>query len=295
LFEYVRIIRPEFIINAAGYAGNPNVDACEAARLETLQANALLPQTIGRVCLMTCTPWAHVSSGCIYSGAKVFAEGRFHVEPDLNRPAVRARFEADPSEFLGFTEADRPNFSFRDPAYNFYSGTKVLAEEALREQGQTYLWRPGLPFNERDEPRNLLSKLQRYARVYDYISPLSHAEDFVRACVDLWERRAPFGIYNLTNPGAVTMREVVEMIQRILKPSRRFEFWENDEEFYSNGATALRASCILDVSKVRCAGVKLRPVEEALEKSLRKWESAEPIQTESRPVFEPVLMPALSR
>jgi len=40
----------------------------------------------------------------------------------------------------------------------FYSGTKALAEEAIRGVGQSYIWRPRMPFNERDETRNLLSE-----------------------------------------------------------------------------------------------------------------------------------------
>ena len=32
-----------------------------------------------------------------------------------------------------------------------------------------------------------------------------------------------------------------------------------------------RSNCVLDVSKLLAAGVKIRPVEEALEDSLRKW------------------------
>ena len=44
LFDYVRKIRPEFIINAAGYTGKPNVDACETTREETLFANTLLAE-----------------------------------------------------------------------------------------------------------------------------------------------------------------------------------------------------------------------------------------------------------
>src|SRR5258708_4953287 len=62
LFDYVRKMRPTFVINAAGYPGKPNVEACEPAREETLYANTLLPQTVARVCLMTNTPWGHVSS-----------------------------------------------------------------------------------------------------------------------------------------------------------------------------------------------------------------------------------------
>jgi hypothetical protein len=92
-----------------------------------------------------------------------------------------------------------------------------------------------------------------------------------RACLDLWEMRAPVGINNLTNPGAVATRQVIEMIQRILKPNRRFEFWKDDEEFNLRGAKALRSNCVLDVSKLLATGVRIRPVEKALEDSLRHW------------------------
>src|SRR5437879_3528494 len=84
LFDYVRKTKPDFVLNAAGYTGKPNVDACEFARAETVQGNALFPQTVARVCFMTNTAWGHVSSGCIYSGAKVEENGALFVERDLN-------------------------------------------------------------------------------------------------------------------------------------------------------------------------------------------------------------------
>src|SRR5678815_1300081 len=96
LFDYVRRMRPEFLINAAGYAGKPNVDAGEDARQAVFQANILLPKTIARICLLTNTPWGHMSSGCIYSGAKVFENGCMRVEKDLSRPELRQAFSAHP-------------------------------------------------------------------------------------------------------------------------------------------------------------------------------------------------------
>jgi len=299
LFDYVRKIRPEFIINAAGYTGKPNVDACEATREETLFANTLLPQTIARVCLLTNTPWGHVSSGGIYTGAKIIDSGKMRVIRDLNQPEMRRLFEQSPESLFGFTEWDEPNFSFRHAPCNFYSGTKALAEEAIRGIGHSYIWRPGTPFGEHCEPRNFLWKLQHYPKVYDAIASLSHLDDFVRASLDLWEYRAPFGIYNMTNPGAVATRQVIEMIQQILKPARRFEYWKDDEEFYSPdvespgpsikplghdsvlpssrlGAKSPRSHAILDVSKLLATGVKMRPVKEALEDSLRNWREKTP-------------------
>src|SRR5207253_4985249 len=141
----------------------------------------------------------------------------------------------------GYTETDAPNFTFRSPPCSFYSGTKALAEEAIADLGQTYLWRLRIPFDESDHERNYLSKIQRYPKVYDNVNSISHRGDFVRACLDLWERRAPFGIYNVTNPGFVTTRQVVEMIEKILKPNRRFEFWKDDAEFYRVAAKTPRS------------------------------------------------------
>ena len=277
LFDYVRKMRPEFIVNAAGYAPNPNVDACELAREEVLCANALLPPTIARVCRLTNTSWGHVSSGSIFVGAKVAAEwGRMRIERDLNQPEIRRLFAEHPEKIYGFTEWDEPNFSFRHAPCNFYSGTKALAEEAIRGVGPSYIWRPRMLFNECNETRNLLSKLQHYAKVYDNVNSISHLDEFVRACLGLWERQAPFGIYNVVNPGAVTTRQIIEMIQRILKPDRRFEFWKNDEEFYRCQAKTPRSSCILDASKLLSLGVRMRPVEEALEDALKRWQTTSP-------------------
>ena len=277
LFDYVHQMRPSFIINAAGYTGKPNVDGCESARAETLAANALLPQTIARVCLVTNTPWGHVSSGSIYKGAKVLDTGGTRIETDLSRPEIRWLFEQHPERFSGFTELDEPNFTFLKPPCSFYSGTIALAEEALRTVRECYVWRGRIPFSEHDHPRNFLSKIQYYPKVYDSVNSLSHLDDFAQTCLNLWERGAPFGIYNVTNPGAVTTRQVVGLIERVLKPGRKFEFWKDDEEFYREGAKAPRSNCILDVSKVHATGVRMRSVHEALEESLRRWHVGSPV------------------
>ena len=275
LLPLLRATQPDFVINGAGYTGKPNVDACENAKADTLAGNTLLPQTIAHACAAAGIPWGHVSSGCIYSGAKIGEAGQVRVERDLTQPELKALTEKNPSAIHGFTETDEPNFSFRAPPCSFYSGTKALAEEAITGVGQSYIWRLRIPFDEFDSSRNFLSKVQRYARVYDNVNSLSHRGDFAAACLDLWERRAPFGTYNVTNPGFVTTRQVIEMIQRILKPKRAFEFWASDEEFYQVAAKTPRSNCVLDVSKLLATGVKLRPVEEALECSLKEWKGEE--------------------
>jgi UDP-glucose 4,6-dehydratase len=274
LLDFLRRTKPEFLINAAGFTGKPNVDACEQNKADTLHGNTLFPTTVAHACAALAIPWGHVSSGCIFSGAKVEGGGRMAVERDLNHPQWQALLRKNRGAFHGFTENDEPNFSFRRPPCSFYSGTKALGEEAIREVGQNYIWRLRIPFDQIDNPRNYLSKLQNYPKVYDNANSLSHRADFVAACLELWRRKAPFGIYNVTNPGFVTSRQVVEMIQKILKPARTFDFWEDDEEFYRVAAKTPRSNCILDVSKLLATGVPMRPVEEALADALKQWRPA---------------------
>ncbi len=269
--DHLRASKPDFVINVAGYTGKPNVDACELDKAGTLAGNTLLPQTIAQACEVEKIPWGHVSSGCIYSGAKINEGGVIRVEKDLTQPALRLLVERQPSAIHGFTEKDTPNFSFRDQPCSFYSGSKALGEEAIAHLGRGYIWRLRIPFDEMDNPRNYLSKVQRYAKVYDNVNSISHRADFVKACLDLWETRAPHGIYNVTNPGFVTTRQVVELMEKKLQLKRRFEFWANDEEFYRVAARTPRSNCVMDTSKLLSCGVKIRPVLEALDESLSNW------------------------
>jgi dTDP-4-dehydrorhamnose reductase len=263
LRKLLRDHRPDFLINAAGYTGKPNVDACESARADTLFGNTVFPLRVAEICAEEGITWGHVSSGCIYQGAKgVDAAGNS----------------------IGFREEDEPNFSFHRGDCSFYSGTKALAEEyLLKGRYPLYIWRLRVPFDHRDNGRNYLTKLLRYKRLLDVRNSLSHLTEFVASAWATLERKLPHGIYNLTNPGAVTTREVVDLIRhegerrvaagdetgrRMLKD---FTYFDSEDEFMKTMAVARRSSCVLDTTKAEGFGLPLRPVREALADSLRNW------------------------
>src|SRR5271163_4583158 len=127
LFDHLRTMKPVFLINAASYRGTDDGNNQYGEREKMMAANAILPQMIARICLMTKTPWGHVSSGEIYSGGKVLENETLRTETDLGRPDLRQLFADDPAKFHGYTELDEPNFSFRNTPSNFYCGTKALA------------------------------------------------------------------------------------------------------------------------------------------------------------------------
>jgi UDP-glucose 4,6-dehydratase len=229
---------------------------------------------IARVCLMTKTPWGHLSSGSIYTGAKITEQGQTRVERDLARPGLRELFEQQPQLFSGFTELDEPNFSFRSPPCTFHSGAKALAEEAIRNIGQCYIWRPRLAFNDQEDSRNFLWQFQREAHPGDTIDSLSHTGDCVRACLDLWKIGAPYGIYNMTNPGAATTRHLAGLMHRAGQLPPPPESKPGQEQPARAGGKSPQSHCILDVSKLLATGVKMRPLEEAWQDSLHKVRAA---------------------
>ncbi len=247
LTDYLKTTGATFLINAAGFTGRPNVDACEVQRTACLSGNAVLPGVIRDACEDLNLPWGHVSSGCIYTGTR--ADGK------------------------GFTELDAPNFSFRQNNCSFYSGTKALGEELLSGAERCYVWRLRIPFNHVDSPRNYITKMLRYDRLLNATNSLSHLGEFVASCIACQTQQVDFGIYNLTNPGSVTTHEVIEQIQRHKLTDKAFSFFETEEEFMKLAAKTPRSNCVLDSSKAVTAGLPLSPVQDVLERSLAMWTS----------------------
>ena len=245
LIDLIHETKPTFLINAAGYTGKPNVDACEKHKAVCLLGNAVLPGIIREACEATDLPWGHVSSGCIYQGSR----------PDG----------------CGFRESDPPNFSFRQPPCSFYSGCKALGEECLVGAKNTFIWRLRIPFNEIDSQRNYLSKLMRYDRLLDVRNSVTHLDEYVEACLSCWNDRVEPGTYNVTNTGSIMTHEVVELIRRYRKPKREFRFFKDESEFMQDAVKTPRSSCVLDNSKLLASGVRMSSVEEAIERSLKNW------------------------
>jgi len=248
LFTSITRDKPEFLINCAGYTGKPNVDACETDKHQCLQANAVLPGIIAEACHIRNIPWGHVSSGCIYTSAGGLWKSN------------------------GWTEEDKPNFTFKSKGgCSWYSGTKALGEEVLTDYDNVYIWRLRIPFDNVNNKRNYLSKLLNYNTLLDATNSLSDLNEFVSACIDSYLNKIPYGIYNVTNPGKVTTKEVVELIKKHKITDKEFKFFKDEAEFMKIAAKTPRSNCVLDSSKMLNTGIKLTEVHEALDRALSSW------------------------
>jgi dTDP-4-dehydrorhamnose reductase len=263
--------QPKLVIHCGGFTGKPNVDACETLRTETVLGNVVLAQTVAQACEAAGVRLAAISSGCIYTGAKVQGEdGSWTTREDLNAPDLADALTNRSPKIRGFDEADRPNFTF-ETGGSFYSGTKAAAERVLRDFPSAYVWRLRIPFEERNHPRNYLTKLRTYPKLYQNWNSLSHLGDFVSACLQLWEKEAPGGAYNVVNSGYLSTREVVSFFQKLRFPDWEPSFWRDDAEFYAKAALAPRSNCILETSKLAEAGITLREVASAMTEVIQHW------------------------
>ena len=245
LIEALRAEKPIAVINAAGYTGKPNVDACEDDKANCLLGNAVLPGIIRDVCETLDIPWGHVSSGCIYTGAR--ADG------------------------TGFQEEDIPNFNFRSNNSSFYSGTKALGEEVLSGAAKNYIWSLRIPFDERNNPRNYLSKLLNYEWLLDAKNSISQRFEFVEACVDSFEKEIPYGTYNVTNPGSTTARDITAIMKNHGLVTKELKFFESEEDFMSRAVRTPRSNCTMSSEKLAKIGIQLTEVNESIEKACLNW------------------------
>jgi dTDP-4-dehydrorhamnose reductase len=226
--------RPDVVINCAGKTGRPNVDWCESHKAETLRANVTGALIVLEECLARGVYLVHLSSGCIYTGDN---GGR------------------------GFGEEDAPNF-----AGSFYSRTKAWSDQALRDFPALTL-RLRMPFDGTAAERNLVTKLRRYRRVLTEPNSLTHLPDFLRTAAALIERRAT-GLYNAVNEGAVSPYQIMCRYRELVDPGHAFE--PLDAGRLGEVTAAGRSNCLLDTSKLRAAGLAMRPVEEAVDLALRE-------------------------
>lgn len=232
--------KPKVVINCAAFVKDGAVDNCEDWKYETLTSDLALPVMLAEECQQAGVSLLHVSTGCLFNGDN---GGK------------------------GWSETDEPELSFKTQC-GIYVGSKELAERLIRTYEKHYICRIRLPFDQYDWHRNYLSKLMRYPKAVKAINSLSHRGDFVSACLDLLKIGAPFGTYNVTNPGGVDSEWICQILAK--RFNREFVFWDN-EEFLKTVARTPKSNCVLNVDKLLSTGVTMRNGLTAVHDAILNW------------------------
>ena len=226
---------PEVVINCIGRTGTPNVDWCEDHKIETMKGNVTVPLMILEACQSTGKYMVHIGSGCIYNGDN---GGK------------------------GWTEEDEPNFFG-----SFYSRTKIYSEKMLKEFPVLQL-RIRIPMDDIPHSKNIIDKIIKFEKVIDVDNSITYLPDLMKISEQLIKLRKT-GVYNAVNKGPLRYPYLLDKYKELVDPNKTYETFSL-EDLHSE-VKAKRSNCVLSVSKLEKAGIKVRPIQEAVVDCLKKY------------------------
>ena len=233
--------RLDVIINCSAYIGIDSVADCERSKDITILANVTFPTMLGQICKERDIIFGHLSSGCVFNGYK---NG-------------------------GYKEEDDIQLSFKKTC-SFYTGTKVMAEEALVDISKKYIWRIRLPFDCFSNPRNYLSKLMKFDRLIVAENSLTNRIEAVSACIQCLRDEVVFGTYHVTNPGGIRTDEIAVMVRKYVDRTKDFQYFESTKEL--DILTKIpRSNTVLNCEKLSNVGIYMSPIQHSVESALQHW------------------------
>ncbi|CAA0816357.1 Trifunctional UDP-glucose 4-6-dehydratase/UDP-4-keto-6-deoxy-D-glucose 3-5-epimerase/UDP-4-keto-L-rhamnose-reductase RHM1 [Striga hermonthica] len=226
--------KPTHVFNAAGVTGRPNVDWCESHKTETIRANVAGTLTLADVCRENGLLVMNFATGCIFEYDAAHPEG----------------------SGIGFKEEDKPNFTG-----SFYSKTKAMVEELLREYDNVCTLRVRMPISsDLNNPRNFITKISRYSKVVNIPNSMTILDELLPISVEMAKRNLS-GIWNFTNPGVVSHNEILEMYKKYIEPDFKWTNFTLEEQ--AKVIVAPRSNNEMDASKLKKEFPELLPIKES--------------------------------
>lgn len=104
-----------------------------------------------------------------------------------------------------------------------------------------------MPVSDDLHPRNFVTKISKYERVVDIPNSNTILTDLLPASIMMAEK-GETGIYNFTNPGAISHNEVLSLFKEIVRPDFTWKNFTVEEQ--SKVIKAGRSNCMLDTTKL---------------------------------------------
>ena len=242
--QEIESFKPTHVLNCAGVTGRPNVDWCEDNKQATIRSNVIGTLNLADVCWNAGVHLTNFATGCIYAY-------------DKEHPIYSGK---------GFTETDEPNFDG-----SFYSKTKALTEKIIVFYDNVLTLRLRMPVSDDLHSRSFVTKITKYEFVVDIPNSNSLLHDLLPASLAMAVNRVT-GVYNFTNPGAISHNEVLALYKKYIDPSFSWKNFSLEEQ--SKVIKAGRSNCELDttklVNKLAELGIEIPEVHLAYEKCFQR-------------------------
>lgn len=212
--------KPDFVLNAAGKTGRPNVDWCEDHKQEVIRSNIIGALTLADLCHKHNIHMTNFGTGCIY-------------EYDAQHQMGSG---------IGFTEKDEPNFKG-----SYYSKTKIMLDTLLQDYPNVLNLRLRMPISDDLHPRSFITKIMGYQKVVNVPNSMTVLTDMLPIALQMSERKLT-GVYNFVNPGTISHNEILDLYKKYINPNFTYKNFTVEEQ--SKILKAGRSNNELDASKL---------------------------------------------
>lgn len=117
----------------------------------------------------------------------------------------------------------------------------------MKTYKNTLILRLRMPVSDDLHSRNFVTKIAKYERVVDVPNSNTILHDLLPASILMAEHKDT-GIYNFTNPGAISHNEVLSLFKEHVRPSFSWKNFTLEEQ--SKVIKAGRSNCKLDTTKL---------------------------------------------
>lgn len=233
--------QPDVVLNAAGIVGKPNVDWCEDHQEETFFGNTIMPYFLAKACQEKGVYLLHIGSGCIFYGDS--PHGQPWTEDDFANPQA------------------------------VYTKSKYAADLMLGTFPDVGIGRIRMPIDHISYYGNLLDKLAHYPKLIDVENSITVIDDMVEVFYKLMEKKAS-GIFHVVNPGSIKHRQIIDLYKKYIDPQHNNE-WISEQDLVRLGlAKKTRSNNIMSSQNLKAIGIKMRPILEAVEDTIKKYKQS---------------------
>ena len=234
-------IQPDRVISLIGRThgeGYTTIDYLEqkGKLIENVRDNLYSPLVLGLLCKKYNIHYTYLGTGCIFSGYN--EEYKEENTPDF--------FGSSYSVVKGFT--DRLMKQLDDNVLNVRIRMPITSEK--------------------NNVRNFIYKISHYEKICSMTNSMTVLPELLPLMIDMADKKQT-GTINLTNPGAITHNEILEMYKEIVDPTfvwQNFTIEEQDNILLSG-----RSNNILDTTKLVNLYPNVKPIKESIREVLQNY------------------------
>ncbi|GFS44630.1 NAD-dependent epimerase/dehydratase family protein [Actinidia rufa] len=118
----------------------------------------------------------------------------------------------------------------KHPQASFYSKTKAMVEELMREYENVCTLRFQMPISsDLSQPRNFITKMARYDKVLNVPNSMTVLDELLPISIEMAKRNLT-GTWNFTNPGVISHHEILEMYREYMDPEFKWVNFDLEEQ-----------------------------------------------------------------